>query len=60
MIRFKRFKSNQDTQTIGMSHLRFNREGLVQLHQDYWDSTAGLFEHIPLLGAAIGMIKRRV
>jgi len=60
VIRFKRFKPNQDTQTIGISHLRFNREGLVQLHQDYWDSTAGLFEHIPLLGAAIRAIKRRV
>lgn len=60
VIRFKRFKPGQDTQTIGMSHLRFNRDGLVRLHQDYWDSTAGLFEHIPLLGAAIRAIKRRV
>ncbi len=60
VIRFKRFKPNQDTQTIGVSHLRFNRDGLVVLHQDYWDSTAGLFEHIPLLGAAIRAIKRRV
>ena len=60
VIRFKRFKPSQDTQTIGMSHLRFDRDGLVSLHQDYWDSTAGLFEHIPLLGAAIRAIKRRV
>lgn len=60
VIRFKRFKPKRDTQTIGISHLRFNREGLVVMHQDYWDSTAGLFEHIPLLGAVIGAIKRRV
>lgn len=60
VIRFRRFKPKQDTQTIGVSHLRFNREGLVTLHQDYWDSTAGLFEHIPLLGAGIRAIKRRV
>ena len=60
VIRFRRFKRGEDTQTIGMSHLRFDRNGLVQLHQDYWDSTAGLFEHIPLLGAAIRAIKRRV
>lgn len=60
VIRFKRFKPKQDTQTIGISHLRFNAEGLVVLHQDYWDSTAGLFEHIPLLGAGIRAIKRRV
>ena len=60
VIRFKRFKPGQDTQTIGISHLRFDRDGLVRLHQDYWDSTAGLFEHIPLLGAAIRAIKQRV
>ncbi|HWS25201.1 MAG TPA: nuclear transport factor 2 family protein [Xanthomonadales bacterium] len=60
VIRFKRFKPGEDTQTIGMSHLRFDRDGLVRLHQDYWDSSAGLFEHIPLLGAAIRAIKRRV
>lgn len=60
VIRFRRFKRGQDTQTIGMSHLRFNPDGLVLLHQDYWDSTAGLFEHVPLLGAGIRAIKRRV
>jgi hypothetical protein len=60
VIRFRRFKRGQDTQTIGMSHLRFDANGLVRLHQDYWDSTAGLFEHVPLLGAGIRAIKRRV
>lgn len=60
VIRFRRFKRGQDTRTIGMSHLRFNADGLVRLHQDYWDSTAGLFEHVPLLGAGIRAIKRRV
>ncbi|MGE4070007.1 MAG: nuclear transport factor 2 family protein [Lysobacterales bacterium] len=60
VIRFRRFKRDQDTQTIGVSHIRFDSAGLVLLHQDYWDSTAGLFEHIPLLGAGIRAIKRRV
>jgi hypothetical protein len=60
VIRFRRFKPDVDTKTIGVSHLRFNSDGLVSLHQDYWDATAGLFEHIPLLGAGIRAIKRRV
>ena len=59
-IRFKRFKKGQDTQTIGISHVRFNSDGLVCFHQDYWDSTAGIFEHIPLLGWMIGKIKARL
>lgn len=59
-IRFKRFKKGQDTQTIGISHVRFNPEGKVCFHQDYWDSTAGIFEHIPLLGWMIRKIKARL
>ncbi len=59
-IRFKKFKKGVDTQTIGMSHLRFNQAGLVCFHQDYWDSTAGIFEHIPVLGWAIKKIKARL
>lgn len=59
-IRFKRFKTDRDTHTIGMSHIRFDPAGRVVLHQDYWDSTQGLFEHIPVLGWLIGRIKARL
>jgi hypothetical protein len=60
VIRFKRFKPNEDTETVGISHLRFDRDGLVALHQDYWDATQGLFEHVPILGMGIRAIKKRV
>jgi hypothetical protein len=39
--------------TIGMTHLRFNAQGQVVLHQDYWDSTEGLFSHIPFIGGIV-------
>lgn len=60
MIRFKRFKRGQDTWTVGMSHLRFDADGLVVYHQDYWNAADGLFQHIPVLGWAIDAIKRRL
>lgn len=60
IIRFKRFRRGVDTHSIGMSHLRFDRDGRVRLHQDYWDSTQGLFQHIPVLSTLIGLIKRRL
>jgi len=41
-------------QTIGMSQLRFDREGRVLLQQDYWDSAAGVYEHIPGIGGVVG------
>jgi hypothetical protein len=60
MIRFKRFKKGQDTWTVGMSHLRFNAQGLVQYHQDYWNATDGIFRHIPVLGYMIEKIIARL
>jgi hypothetical protein len=59
-IRFKRFKKGQDTVTIGISMLRFNAKGLVELHQDFWDATQGIFDHVPVIGWAIGKIKQRL
>lgn len=60
LIRFKRFKKGQDTWTVGMSHLRFNADGLVIYHQDYWNATDGLFRHIPILGNMINAVIRRL
>lgn len=60
MIRFKRFQRGVDTYSIGMSHLRFNAQGRVVYHQDYWNAADGLYQHVPLLGAAIRAIQRRL
>jgi limonene-1,2-epoxide hydrolase len=59
-IQFKRFKKGQVTRTIGMSHIRFDEQGKVVLHQDYWDSTSGLFIHLPVIGYLIRKIKARL
>lgn len=60
VIRFKRFRRGIDTETLGMSHLRFDAQGRVVYHQDYWNAADGLYEHVPLLGSLIRMIKRRL
>lgn len=59
-IRFKKFHKGTTQESIGMSHLRFDKEGRVVYHQDYWDSGANLFEKIPLLGSGIRAVKRRL
>jgi hypothetical protein len=59
-IDWSAFKKGKTTRSFGMSHLRFNDAGQVIMHYDFWDSTNGFFEHIPLLGAAIKWIKRKV
>ena len=59
-IRFKKFRRGETTRTIGITHLRFNAQGKVVLHQDYWDSAAGLYEHVPVVGGMIRFIQRRL
>lgn len=46
-----------DVTTLGMTHLRFNEQGQVILHQDFWDSRQGVFEHLPILGGIINGIR---
>ncbi len=56
-VKFKKFHRGQSFRTVGITHARFNEQGLVTLHQDYWDSTTGFFQHVPVLGAGIRYIK---
>lgn len=60
LIRFRRFARGRDTASVGMSHLRFDGEGRVLLHQDYWNAAAGLYQYVPILGAGIRAIQRRL
>jgi hypothetical protein len=60
MIRFKKFRRGVDTWTVGMSHLRFDADGHVVYHQDYWNAADGLFQHIPVIGTLIAAVKRRL
>lgn len=60
MIRFKKFAKGRENWSVGMSHLRFDGDGRVVYHQDYWDSAGGMFEHVPLLGWGINAIKSRL
>lgn len=56
-IRFKNLKKGRVCRSIGMSHIRFNEDGKVVLHQDYWDSASGLFEHVPIVGSLIRTVR---
>ncbi len=50
----------QPVTTFGLTHFRFNREGKVILHQDFWDASAGFFELLPWLKGVIPRIRGRV
>ena len=46
--------------STGMTHLRFNQDGRVVLHQDYWDAAGGLYEHLPVVGWLLRNIRARI
>lgn len=48
------------SRTLGMTHLRFDHRGLIVLHQDFWDSAAGFYQHVPVLGSMISWVKRKM
>jgi steroid Delta-isomerase len=43
----------------GATHLRFDADGRVTLHRDYWDAAEELYEQLPLLGTLMRWLKRR-
>ncbi len=43
----------------GMTALRFNEAGKIFEHIDHWDAASQLYEHAPVLGPVLRMIKRR-
>ena len=59
-VKLKKFKPGETLRSIGMTHVRFDEQGKVVMHQDYWDAAQGLFEHVPVLGSAIRAIKKRL
>jgi len=42
----------------GGTHLKFNDEGLVVLHRDYWDAAEELFQKLPVIGRLIRWLRR--
>jgi len=54
-------QGREDSMRIhGSSHLRFASDGRVAYHRDYWDTAEELYEKLPLLGALMRWIKRRL
>ena len=48
--RFSLLGSERLSYTIGISQLRFNAQGQVIFQQDFWDSSQGVDQHLPVIG----------
>ncbi len=52
-VRTKNLASGRTIATKGMSQLRFDADGKIVFHQDFWNPAAGIYQHLPFLGPAI-------
>lgn len=44
----------------GVSELMFSKRGKIMAHHDHWDAGEAVYEHIPLLGAAVRRSKSKI
>lgn len=44
----------------GMSEVRFSPDGRVAEHRDHWDAGAQVYGRLPLLGAGIALVRKRL
>ncbi|MGB8339200.1 MAG: nuclear transport factor 2 family protein [Burkholderiales bacterium] len=59
-FRIKKYKPGIQQRIRGVSHIRFNAEGKVNYHRDYWDAAEELYEKLPLVGGLMRFLKKRV
>ena len=45
---------------VGCTHFRLDAAGRIVLHRDYWDAAREVYEHVPLLGAVLRTLRRRL
>jgi hypothetical protein len=43
-----------------MTELHFTPQGLISLHQDHWDAGQHFYQKLPVIGAIIRFIKRKI
>lgn len=58
VMSFKKSPKSEPVTSIGMTHLRFNAQGEIILHQDYWDGVEGLYRTVPILGFMLERVKK--
>ncbi|MFU8813723.1 MAG: nuclear transport factor 2 family protein [Pseudomonadales bacterium] len=55
---FEPVRRTVTSNTVGVTHLRFDEQGRIILHQDFWDSAEGFYQHVPVLGTVINVVRR--
>lgn len=59
-FRMRHWKASQERSVRGIAHLRFDSEGRVAFHRDYWDAAEELYSKLPFMRAMMRVLQRRL
>ena len=59
-FKVRRWQPAVERSIHGASHIRFNDDGKVGYHRDYWDAGEELYEKLPVFGALVRMVRRKL
>ena len=59
-FRLRRWQPERERQILGTSHVRFAPDGRAHEHRDYWDAGQQVYEQIPVLGALLRQVRKRL
>ena len=59
-FRIRRFRPQQPWSIHGTTHLRFDGDGRIAFHRDYWDTGEELYARLPVIGSVIGFLRKRM
>ncbi len=59
-FRIKRYQPEVKQTIHGLSLLKLAADGRVRWHRDYWDAAGELYEKLPVVGALMRWLKRKM
>ena len=59
-IVFKDLNKGEPSESVGVTHVVFDEDGKVAIHQDYWDAASAFFVLLPIAGPMINAVKDRL
>ena len=58
-MRIAALRGGEPLVSYGVTHFRFDDQGRVVIHQDFWDAAGGLYEHVPVVGGILRALRAR-
>ncbi len=59
-FRMKLWREGKIQVIRGISHLKFDAQGKVRYHRDYWDAAEELYEKLPLIGSIFRFLRKAI